>query len=143
MSLEDLIAQQTAGMARRAEAEKKELLAYLERHYKVQQPNSDASVYLWALSAIFLLEDQVVASSLAITTGKSFDQQTDEIVDAFNKGFAAGEEKACRLACKEMVGWQCRWMDPEEGPGLWRFINAREYELRRYSAKYEVREVFA
>jgi hypothetical protein len=43
----------------------------------------------------------------------------------------------------EHVGWQHRWIDPEEGPSLWVFCDAVTADLLRPKKNYEVRPVFA
>lgn len=43
----------------------------------------------------------------------------------------------------DLVGWQCRWLDPEEGPSLWSFCDAEAAEIYRRKQRYEVRPVYA
>lgn len=44
---------------------------------------------------------------------------------------------------RELVGWQQRWVDPEEGPSLWAFVDGATADLLRGKKHYEVRPVFA
>lgn len=42
----------------------------------------------------------------------------------------------------ELVGWQCRWLDPDEGPGLWVFCDYKAVEVYRRDGRYDVRPVY-
>jgi predicted secreted protein len=53
------------------------LRAFLEVHFARVKPNSDCSVEAWAHSAL-------------INMKAAFDEHADEIVEAFNNGYAAG-----------------------------------------------------
>lgn len=42
-----------------------------------------------------------------------------------------------------VVAWECRYLDPEEGPGMWCGLHAKDLELMRSKSDWEVRPLYA
>jgi len=43
----------------------------------------------------------------------------------------------------ELVGWQQRYIDPDEGASIWQFCDSRTAEILRGRPNYELRPVYA
>lgn len=58
--------------------------------------------------------------------------------------YAALEAELAKLrACGEPVGWQQRYLDPDEDPGMWQPCDMQTMRLLKDRSDYEVRPVFA